>query len=117
MRVIFFHRLAQFQDILRNFEVQTSIFGDLLGEKPGGGPSLPGMVGGDFVFFGGQNDLFAPGMGFDEDRAVFDGLFEEAFSLCLSSLLLIFDGLLLAIEEEVFLFFLTGLFTGEAEAL
>ena len=36
----------------------------------------PGVVGGDFVFFGAQNDLFAPGMGFDEDRPIFDGLFE-----------------------------------------
>jgi hypothetical protein len=62
--------------ILHNFEEQTSIFGGLLGEKPGGGRALPGMVGGDFVFFGGQNNLFAPGMGFDEDRPIFDGLFE-----------------------------------------
>ena len=62
--------------VLQNFTEQTSIFGGLLGEKPGGGSVLPGVVGGDFVFFGGQNDLFAPGMGFDEDRAVFDGLFE-----------------------------------------
>ena len=36
----------------------------------------PGVVAGDFVFFGGQNDLFTPGAGFDEDRPVFDNLFE-----------------------------------------
>lgn len=36
----------------------------------------PGVVAGDFVFFGGQNDLFSPGAGFDEDRPVFDALFE-----------------------------------------
>ena len=61
---------------MSNFREQTSIFGGLLGEKPSAGTLLPGVVGGDFVFFGGQNDLFAPGMGFDEDRAIFDGLFE-----------------------------------------
>ncbi|MGB0589733.1 MAG: PHP domain-containing protein [Myxococcota bacterium] len=60
---------------MENFQDTTSIFFGTLGD---GESLLPGMVGGDFVFFGAQNDLFAPGMGFDEDRPIFDGLFEGA---------------------------------------
>ncbi|MEJ7732016.1 MAG: PHP domain-containing protein [Polyangiaceae bacterium] len=35
-------------------------------------PRHAGIIAGDFVFFGNQNDVFAPGPGFDEDYAVQD---------------------------------------------
>ena len=54
----------------------VSVFGAILGD-PASDPMTPavhkaGMVAGDFVFFGNQNDVFAPGPGFDEDTAVQD---------------------------------------------
>jgi len=55
-----------------NYTEPSAIFPQLLGDDVLG----PGVVAGDFVFFGGQNDLFAPGIGFDEDKAVFDALFQ-----------------------------------------
>lgn len=50
------------------------VFGTILGD-PSSQPDIPavhraGIVAGDFVFFGNQNDVFAPGPGFDEDASV-----------------------------------------------
>ncbi len=59
---------------LPHFTDSTPIFMQLLGDPAA--DLAPGVVAGDFVFFGGQNDIFAPGIGFDEDKAVFDALFE-----------------------------------------
>ena len=59
---------------LTHFQESTSIFEGALGEATKGIPA--GLVAGDFTFFGAQNDLFAPGMGFDEERAIFEPLFE-----------------------------------------
>ena len=51
----------------------VSVFGTILGD-PTGQDTPPvnrtGVIAGDFVFFGNQNDVFAPGPGFDEDEAV-----------------------------------------------
>lgn len=52
----------------------TSVFGGILGDSPMI-PDPPaqkraGIVAGDFVFFGNQNNVFAPGEGFDEDTPV-----------------------------------------------
>lgn len=50
-----------------------SVFGTILGDATGqDAPAVkrPGVIAGDFVFFGNQNDVFAPGPGFDEDDAV-----------------------------------------------
>lgn len=54
-----------------------SVFGGILGDSPENDPQPPdpkraGIIAGDFVFFGNQNDVFAPGPGFDEDYAVQD---------------------------------------------
>lgn len=35
----------------------------------------PGIMAGDFLFFGARNDIFAPGQGYDEEKAIFDALF------------------------------------------
>jgi hypothetical protein len=59
---------------LTHFTDTFAIFHGLLG--PEGSNLEPGMIAGDFVFFGGQNDVFAPGVGFDEDTPVFEALFE-----------------------------------------
>lgn len=51
-----------------------SVFGAILGDTPtiADPPAehRAGVVAGDFVFFGNQNNVFAPGVGFDEDEAV-----------------------------------------------
>jgi hypothetical protein len=59
---------------LNNAVVSEAIFTGLLGNIDTG--LLPGLFAGDFVFFGGANDIFAPGIGFDEESPIFDGLFE-----------------------------------------
>lgn len=52
----------------------VNVFGKILGDSPGSvdppAENRAGIVAGDFVFFGNQNDVFAPGPGFDEDSAV-----------------------------------------------
>ncbi|MBI4954649.1 MAG: PHP domain-containing protein [Myxococcales bacterium] len=50
----------------------ANVFGGILGDSPDdpGATRRAGVVAGDFVFFGNQNDVFAPGPGFDEDAAV-----------------------------------------------
>jgi hypothetical protein len=64
---------------LDNYTAPASVFGGILGD-PTGQPTPPvnrtGVIAGDFVFFGNQNDVFAPGPGFDEDQAVQDAYTE-----------------------------------------
>jgi hypothetical protein len=50
----------------------VNVFARLLGDNPSeaGAELEPGILAGDFVFFGNQNDVFAPGPGFDEEGAV-----------------------------------------------
>jgi len=50
------------------------IFTTILGDKDQ--ELAPGVMAGDFLFFGARNDIFAPGMGFDEEKPIFDALFE-----------------------------------------
>ncbi|WP_437736575.1 PHP domain-containing protein [Sorangium sp. So ce1335] len=61
---------------LDNATAPVSVFGGILGDPPDdaqqAGSRRAGIVAGDFVFFGNQNDVFAPGAGFDEDTAVQD---------------------------------------------
>lgn len=61
---------------LDNFTESTAVFGVTFGDEDNAG-RVAGLVAGDFLFFGGQNDLFAPGIGYDEDKAVFDALFQD----------------------------------------
>lgn len=59
---------------LPSVEGPVPIFTAILGDAD---KSLqPGIMGGDFLFFGARNDIFAPGMGFDEEKPIFDALFE-----------------------------------------
>jgi hypothetical protein len=51
------------------------ILGDVLAPTGSNEPLNAGMVGGDFLFFGGGTNIFAPGLGFDEKGAIFDNLF------------------------------------------
>jgi hypothetical protein len=57
---------------LEKYAEPVSVFGRILGDNPGEAAAVirAGIVAGDFVFFGNQNDVFAPGPGFDEDFAV-----------------------------------------------
>lgn len=58
---------------LDNYTAPVSVFGSILGDATGQDtPAVKktGIIAGDFVFFGNQNDVFAPGYGFDEDEAV-----------------------------------------------
>lgn len=56
------------------YDAPHSVFGGILGDTPtiDDPPAelRAGVVAGDFVFFGNQNNVFAPGVGFDEDEAV-----------------------------------------------
>lgn len=61
---------------LDNYTGPSDIFRGILGDDRNRNPTLKGgIVAGDFVFFGNQNDIFGPGIGFDEEKAVFDALF------------------------------------------
>jgi hypothetical protein len=57
---------------LTQYDAPQSVFGVILGDPPmePGSEKEAGIVAGDFVFFGNQNDVFAPGPGFDEDAEV-----------------------------------------------
>jgi hypothetical protein len=57
---------------LTQYAEPQSVFGVILGDPPAepGATREAGLVAGDFVFFGNQNDVFAPGPGFDEDAEV-----------------------------------------------
>ncbi|NUQ77277.1 MAG: PHP domain-containing protein [Polyangiaceae bacterium] len=56
----------------------SDIFLGILGnDQPAGDDIKGGVVAGDFVFFGNQNDIFGPGMGFDEEKTVFDAIFAK----------------------------------------
>ncbi len=60
---------------LENTSAPTSVFGTIFGDAVDQDvPAVKrtGVIAGDFVFFGNQNDVFAPGPGFDEDQAVQD---------------------------------------------
>jgi len=56
---------------LEQYEGSESVFGNILGDPPSEPDAVQkaGVIAGDFVFFGNQNDVFAPGPGFDEDAA------------------------------------------------
>ncbi|WP_437319893.1 PHP domain-containing protein [Sorangium sp. So ce385] len=61
---------------LDNATAPVSVLGGVLGDPADQAQEeaarRAGIVAGDFVFFGNQNDVFAPGAGFDEDTAVQD---------------------------------------------
>jgi hypothetical protein len=59
---------------LDKYTEAVGVFSGMLGDSPGeeGSTLAAGIIAGDFVFFGNQNDVFAPGPGFDEDAAVQD---------------------------------------------
>jgi len=63
------------------YDGPNSVFGGILGDTPtvDDPPAVKraGIVAGDFVFFGNQNNVFAPGVGFDEDEAVQGAANEE----------------------------------------
>jgi len=59
---------------LPSVDKTVAIFTAILGDEA---QSLkPGVMAGDFLFFGARNDIFAPDMGFDEEKPIFDALFE-----------------------------------------
>jgi hypothetical protein len=53
-----------------------SVLGYILGDLMGA-PRKAGIGAGDFVFFGNQNDIFVPGPGFDEEKPVWDALYDN----------------------------------------
>jgi hypothetical protein len=55
-------------------EGSLPIFGAILGDAAAN--LAPGIMAGDFLFFGGGNDIFAPGIGFDEEKPIFDALYD-----------------------------------------
>lgn len=59
---------------LPSVDGSAPIFTAILGSADEG--KQPGVMAGDFLFFGARNDIFAPGIGFDEEKPIFDALFE-----------------------------------------
>jgi len=59
---------------LPSVDATVAIFTAILGDQALN--LKPGVMAGDFLFFGAKNDIFAPGMGFDEEKPIFDALFE-----------------------------------------
>ncbi|APR83440.1 Hypothetical protein A7982_08789 [Minicystis rosea] len=63
---------------LEPYTESRSVFGQIFGDLSNG-PDAPvnhaGVVAGDFVFFGNQNAVFAPGIGFDTDKATHDAFY------------------------------------------
>ncbi|MFP6683665.1 MAG: PHP domain-containing protein [Polyangiaceae bacterium] len=59
---------------LEKYTGPAGVFSGMLGDSPDeeGATYRAGIIAGDFVFFGNQNDVFAPGPGFDEDTSVQD---------------------------------------------
>jgi hypothetical protein len=60
---------------LDNATGPVSVFGQIFGDTGNGPVHRAGVVGGDFVFFGAETDVFAPGVGFDTDKAVHDAFY------------------------------------------
>ena len=54
------------------------IFQIMLGDlEPWRDPSWKGgMLGGDFLFFGSEANIFSPGLGFDENRKIFENMWQ-----------------------------------------
>lgn len=63
---------------LSPYTESTSVFGQIFGDHQNFADRKirAGVVAGDFVFFGNQNNLFGPGIGFDTDKAVHDAFYE-----------------------------------------
>lgn len=62
---------------LEPFHGPSSVFDGILGDYTGDAKKQfqAGVVAGDFVFFGNQNDVFAPPIGYDEEKAVNDAFY------------------------------------------
>ena len=60
-----------------NSQGEASVFQAILGDSvlSPTAKHKAGIGGGDFVFFGNQSDIFVPGHGFDEEKPVWDALF------------------------------------------
>jgi hypothetical protein len=54
------------------------IFQIMLGDlEPWRNPAWKGgLLGGDFLFFGGEANIFTPGLGFDENRKIFENMWQ-----------------------------------------
>lgn len=62
---------------LDTYSESASVFGQIFGDQATAADRKirAGVVAGDFVFFGNQNSVFAPGAGFDVDTAVHDAFY------------------------------------------
>ncbi len=65
------------------FTEQRSFFGDMLGDLDLWVDPMwrGGMVGGDFLFFGKECNIFIPGLGFDEQRRIFENMWQGVGTL------------------------------------
>jgi len=76
-------RCANLPTPLTPITEQRNMFGDMLGDLDlWVSPTWRGgIVGGDFLFFGAQSSIFIPGQGFDDDRRVFENMWQGVGSL------------------------------------
>ena len=57
-----------------------SVFNDIIGSDPASWTDplwRSGLVAGDFLFFGGEMNIFSPGLGFDENRKIFENMWQQ----------------------------------------
>jgi hypothetical protein len=64
---------------LDQYHGPSSVFGQIFGDDVNVTSPPPkyrgGVIAGDFVFFGNQTDVFAPGIGYDTDKVVHDAFY------------------------------------------
>ena len=74
---------AEAQGEMPTFGESADIFKLMLGDAESWKKSSwkAGIVAGDFLFFGGNSDIFSPGLGFDYDRKIFGNMWDGVGTL------------------------------------
>ena len=76
-------KCAQDPQPMESLNESEDIFRIMLGDLgPWKDPSWKGgLLGGDFLFFGSESSIFSPGIGFDENRKVFENMWQQVPTL------------------------------------
>ncbi|MBM4352639.1 MAG: hypothetical protein FJ109_02420 [Deltaproteobacteria bacterium] len=76
-------RCADAPQPMQSLNESEDIFGIMLGDL---GPWTErawkgGLLGGDFLFFGAEANIFSPGIGFDDNRKIFENMWQQVPTL------------------------------------
>jgi hypothetical protein len=76
-------KCAEEAEEMLSLNESEDIFQIMLGDlEPWRDPAWKGgLLGGDFLFFGSEANIFTPGLGFDEDRKIFENMWQEVPTL------------------------------------